>query len=89
MIQQEITHITVVPDSKMATEYQRGDIGRAWMPMDDRWVLCCPGCGCWVFPWRTIVEHKDGTVSSVEPLHCHGRNALQRYSIDHNRVRWI
>lgn len=89
MTQQEITHITVVPDSKSVFDYQRGDIGQPLKPGENRWwFLCCPGCGQRSSVDK-IVENEDGTVSSAQPLHCHGSRMRQRYSIDHNEVTWL
>jgi len=90
MTQQDITELTVVPASKDIFEYQRGDIGQPSGYTDkDSWYLRCPGCGNLGILTGRIIENDDGTVLSKEPLHCHGRNARQRYSIDHNRVRWL
>lgn len=87
----DITQLTMVPDSKDLKDYQRGDIGQPLSPIgDSRWILCCPGCGNTTVSLRDrIIENDDGTVSSTQPLHCHGRNARQRYSIDHNKVGWL
>lgn len=88
---QDITEITVVPDSKDLKEYQRGDIGQPLKSVDNsQWLLCCPGCGMISSPLSDkIIANEDGTVSTREPLHCHGRKALQRYSIECNQVRWL
>ena len=90
MTQQDITELTVVPDSKAWRDYEQGDIGRLEGSQGDRWLLCCPLCrNMSHLDLNRIVQNDDGTVSSTQPLHCHGRDARQRYSIDHNRVRWL
>jgi hypothetical protein len=87
---QEITHVTVVPDSKGIFDYQRGDIGQPLRPGENQcWFLCCPGCGNKVSVDKITQNDEDGAVSSKEPLHCHGAKARQRYSIDHNEVKWL
>jgi hypothetical protein len=87
---QEITAITVVPDSKASLGYHRGDIGQPLKPHSDAWMLCCPGCGYLSnVGLGRIVKNEDGTVSSTQPLHCHGAKMRQRYSIERNEVRWL
>jgi hypothetical protein len=86
---QEITHITVVPETKAPKDYQHGDLGQpcksavTWL-----WLLCCPGCGS-RSTVQGILQHDDGTVSTVHPLHCHGSRMRQRYSIERNEVKWL
>lgn len=87
---QAITHITVVPDSKSLFDYQRGDIGYHVTNVAS-WMLCCPGCGHMsiIYPKDKIIKNDDGTVSAREPLYCHGSKMRQRYSIEHNEVKWL
>jgi hypothetical protein len=90
MTQQEITHVTVVSATKGIFDYQRGDIGYPLKIRDDQWILCCPGCGNLSYlPSKKITQNEDGTVSSTQPLHCHGAKMRQRFSIDHNEVTWL
>lgn len=87
---QEITRITVIPGrTKVLTDYQRGDIGKPMFPLDNSWMLCCPGCGSITYYPADTFLYEEGTVSTKEPLHCHGSRMRQRYSIDHNEVKWL
>lgn len=86
----EIAHITLVPDDRDVKDYQQGDIGQPLkIANDDRWILCCPMCGKMTTAYHAemITKHEDGTVSTKQPLHCHGRNAFRRFRIEHNEVR--
>jgi len=87
---QEITEITIVPDSKLSLEYEQGELGQPLKPHSNSWMICCPGCGYLSnIGLGKIIKNEDGTVSTMQPLHCHGSKARQRYSIEHNAVRWI
>lgn len=87
---QEITHVTVVHENLHTDDYQRGDIGQALKPLDHCWLLSCPGCGkISIIPKDRIIEHDEDTVSTKEPLHCHGSRMRQRYSIERNEVKWL
>jgi hypothetical protein len=87
-MQKYITHITVVPETKALKDYQRGDIGK--LSVNQWWYLCCPGCGTVSgLGSLSFMQHDDGTVSSKGPLHCHGFNMRQRYSIERNEVKWL
>lgn len=86
-----ITHVTVVGDDRAIKDYQRGDIGQPLLAIDDdRWILCYPMCGNMTTALHNemVTLHEDNTVSTVSPLHCHGRHAFRQYKIEHNRVRW-
>jgi hypothetical protein len=87
---QEITAITVVPDTKAIFEYQYGDLGQ---PLQSQglqgWMIRCPGCGSFNILTGKITVHDDGTVSSTQPLHCHGSKARKQYTIERNKVRWL
>lgn len=85
-----ITRVTVVPDSRDIKDYRQGDIGQPLKLVDDRWILCCPMCGTMTTALHNalVTLHEDNTVSTVSPLHCHGRHAFRQYKIEHNRVRW-
>jgi hypothetical protein len=89
----DITEITVVPEDKdPLKDYQWGDIGQPLNEVgDSRWMLCCPGCGAMtvIMPKDRVIKHDDGTVSSTQPLHCHGSKAMRRFVIEHNKVRWL
>ncbi len=87
---QDITAITVVPDSKSVWEYQPGDIGEVSTNID-HWMLCCPGCGHMsvIYPKDKIIKNDDGTVSTEKPLHCHERRSWQKYTIERNEVTWL
>ncbi len=92
IMQRDITAITVVPDnSKFISGYQRGDIGQPLKPHHgNQWLLRCPRCGTLAYlDEDKIAKNDDGTVSSTQPLHCHGRTARQRYSIERNEVKWL
>lgn len=86
----DITKVNVVPDEKSFQDYQRGDIGQPLKPNSDQWMICCPGCGVLgaVLP-DNIISCEDGTVSTKNPLRCHGRRANREYSIGRNEVRWL
>lgn len=87
---QEITHITVVPDSKDVFDYVCGEIGQSQGYTDQNsWWLRCPGCNSLNILTGKIIRHEDGTVSSTSPLHCHGSRMRQRYSIERNEVKWL
>lgn len=83
---ESITKVTIVPDGKPIKDYQRGDIN----PMDNHWFLCCPECGTLsTINFDMITKHEDNTVSSRQPLHCHGARSKQRFVIEKNAVRWL
>jgi hypothetical protein len=85
---QDITHITIVSDRKAIKDYQRGDMGQPTLALDSAWYLCCPWCGNTIYVHaKKIEKHEDGTVSSKVPLHCHGSNMTEQYSIEHNEIR--
>jgi hypothetical protein len=90
-MQKDITHITVVPDSKGIFDYQWGDIGQPLKSQGHQgWMIRCLGCSnLSPIDEDKIVKNEDGTASSREPLHCHGSKMRQRYSIDHNEVKWL
>jgi len=87
----EIKHVTIVTDDRDVKDYRRGDIGQPLLAVsDDRWMIACPMCGTMTtLQSGDVVKHADGTVSTTSPLlYCHGRDALRRYRIEHNRVWW-
>jgi hypothetical protein len=88
-----MTRVTVVADSRDVASYRQGDIGQPFKAaiLDDRWVLFCPICRrmTTAYPYEMIIKHTDGTVSTVQPLHCHGKDTFRQFVIEHNAVRWV
>lgn len=80
--------ITILSDEKSIFDYQRGELGEVSTNVD-QWILCCPLCKHMsiIYPKNKIIKHEDGTVSTTQPLHCHGARSRQQYAIEHNMVR--
>lgn len=90
----ELTHVTVIPDTRDLCEYRPGEIGRPFASEPGHWHIACPVCGGGNgLASHQVIQHEDGTLTIRPSVLCHSSNTLgpcsAHYLVEHNQIRWV